>query len=135
LIFGSRRPGGYGEGDIYIATARIQGGWRVENLGPPVSSAANELEAEMSRDGSVLIVVSSREARWHLYRYERSGTGWIERGRVPANDEVFQVGPLLSPSGDKLLFAQATSALSGEIFLTRLAAERDPGWPPRCERR
>jgi hypothetical protein len=45
---------------------------------------------------------------------------------------VFQVGPLLSPRGDRLLFAQADGERSGELFLVDLVAEPDRDWPPRC---
>ena len=77
------------------------------SAGAPVSSAANEYEAEISRDGRVLVVVADRGDRSHLYVYDRQGDAWKERGRVAARDDVFQVGPLLSPDGRRLLFAQA----------------------------
>src|SRR3546814_8072673 len=40
-----------------------------------------------------------------------------ETGRIEAARDVFQVGPLLSPTGDRLLFAQAAGARSGEMYL------------------
>jgi Tol biopolymer transport system component len=132
LLFGSSRAGGYGQGDIYIATPGKDGGWRVENVGPPVSSAANEYEAEMSRDGRVLVVVADRGDRSHLYAYDRRNGRWHERGRVAARDDVFQVGPLLSPDGRRLMFAQADGERSGELFLVDLAADAASDWPPAC---
>lgn len=131
LLFGSSRPGGYGQGDIYIATPRFDGSWRVDNVGPPISTPANEYEAELSRDGRVLVTVADRGDRSHLYVYDRDRDGWRERGR--ARDDVFQVGPLLSPTGDRLLFAQVADAdRSGEWFLVDLAHDPDPAWPPSC---
>lgn len=133
LLFGSSRPGGEGQGDIYIATPGADGGWGVVNAGPPISTAANEYEAELSRDGSTMVVVADRGDRSHLYVFDRGESGWIERGRVPARDDVFQVGPLLSPRGDRLLFAQADDdARSGEWFLIDLAPRPDDSWPPAC---
>ncbi len=132
LYFGSSRPGGHGQGDIYIAVETPKG-WRVGNAGPPISTAANEYEAEVSRDGRQLVVVADRGDRSHLYHYVRREGRWIEQGRVRADDGVFQVGPLLSPDGKRLLFAQADRKRSGEWFLTDLEADADPAWPPRCE--
>jgi hypothetical protein len=43
---------------------------------------------------------------------------------------VFQVGPLLSPSADRLLFAQAVPTRSGEMFLIDLKQNVDESWPP-----
>ncbi|MDC8013982.1 TolB family protein [Tahibacter soli] len=131
LVFGSDRAGGFGQGDIYIATPRADG-WTVANAGAPVSSAANEYEAEVSQDGKTLVVVADRGTRSHLYRYRREGERWIGQGQVPADDAVFQVGPLLSPRGDRVLFAQADGARSGEFFLVDLAENANASWPPIC---
>lgn len=133
LLFGSSRPGGMGQGDIYLATPDANGQWRVENVGAPVSTAANEYEAELSRDGNVLVTVANRGTTSHLYVYTRDGATWRERGRVPARTDVFQVGPLLSPDGRRLLFSQAdTTERSGEWFLIDLEKNPDTRWPPRC---
>jgi len=132
LYFGSSRPGGHGQGDIYRATPGPQGTWSVENVGPPVSTAANEYEAEVSRDGRTLIVVADRGDRSHLYRFAREDGAWVEKGRIPALAHVFQVGPLLSPRADRLLFAQADAKDSGEIFVADLAPGADLDWPPSC---
>lgn len=132
LVFGSSRHGGHGQGDIYIASPQADGSWRVDNAGPPVSTAANEYEAEISRDGKVLVVVADRGDRSHLYVYDRRGDDWIERGRVPARDDVFQVGPLLSPDGSRLLFAQDDGDRSGEFFLVDLRPATGMQWPAAC---
>ncbi|KQV96228.1 PD40 domain-containing protein [Pelomonas sp. Root1237] len=132
LFFGSDRPGGLGGNDVYVATPRADGGWRVANLGAPLNTAHNDYEVEMSRDGSQAVVVSDREGRSHLYRFARSGDGWRALGRVPARDDVFQVGPLLSPKADRLLFAQADGERSGELFVIDLQTGADPTWPPAC---
>ena len=130
LYFGSDRPGGFGRSDIYVATRASDGEWSVRNVGPPVSTAANEYEADISQDGRTLVAVIDRVDRSHLYRFERENERWIERGRIPAHAHVFQVGPLLSPKGDRLLFAQAEGARSGELFVIDLAEKSDARWPP-----
>lgn len=132
LYFGSSRDGGHGKNDLYLATPQAGGGWQVRNLGPPLSTAADEYEADVARDGRSLVAVIDRGDRSHLYRFERHGEGWRESGRIPARSDVFQVGPLLSPRGDRLLFAQADGERSGELFLIDLVAQPDRGWPPRC---
>ncbi|MGO1071522.1 TolB family protein [Lysobacter sp. CA199] len=132
LYFGSSREGGLGQGDLYTARQDADGAWKVRNLGAPLSTAANEYEAEIARDGRQLIVVSDRGDRSNLYRYRREGERWRELGRIPARQDVFQVGPLLSPRGDRLLFAQADGERSGEFFLVDLVAEPDTRWPPQC---
>lgn len=133
LYFGSSREGGPGQGDIYRAR-QDNGHWRVELVGPPVSTAANDYEADISRDGRTLILVSDRGDRSHLYRYALRDGRWTEMGRIGANPQVFQVGPLLSPRGDRLLFAQADGDRSGEFYTVDLSADADRSWPPNCAR-
>lgn len=132
LYFGSAREGGLGQGDIYMATLAANGSWQVANLGAPVNTPAFEYEAEVSRDGSTMVVVANRTDRSHLYQYKWRGEHWVEVGEIPALAEHFQVGPLLSPNGDRLLFAQRDGERSGEIFLVDLARGADEVWPPRC---
>lgn len=132
LYFGSSRAGGEGQGDIYVAERAPSGAWAVRNVGPPVSTSANEYEAEVSQDGRTLVVVADRGDRSHLYRYRLEAEGWRETGRIAARDDVFQVGPLLSPRGERLLFAQADDARSGEWFLIDLMPGSTEAWPPAC---
>lgn len=132
LLFGSSRPGGAGGRDLYFATPRQDGSWQVEPLPAPVNGPGDEYEADLSRDGQVLVVVANRGKRSHLYVYDRDGAGWRERGQVTAREEVFQVGPLLSPDGKRLLFAQDQGKDSGELYLVDLAPDADRSWPPVC---
>jgi Tol biopolymer transport system component len=135
IIFGSNRPGGLGRGDIYMATPGAAG-WVIRNMASPVNTPGNELEAEISRDGNRLVVVAAREQLWHLYIYERvENDRWQARGQIAADDQVFQVGPLLSPRADRLLFAQASTGRSGEFFLVDFVQEPDLSWPPNCKPR
>jgi len=134
LVFGSDRPGGFGQGDIYVATPLPDGDWRVDNAGPPVSTPAYEYEADLAHDGASLIVVADRGTRSHLYRYVRVDGSWKERGRIAAADDVFQVGPRHSPDGRRVVFAQADGTRSGEFFVADLEPDADTNWPPRCGR-
>jgi Tol biopolymer transport system component len=130
LYFGSDRPGGYGQSDIYAATEDRPGQWTVRNVGPPVSTVANDYEADVTGDGSSMVLVSDRGARSHLYRFVKRNGAWVEVGRGPGRDDVFQVGPLQSPGGDRLLFAQADPSRSGELHLFDLRSDPDLAWPP-----
>ncbi len=131
LYFGSHRPGGQGQGDIYVA-ARDGGRWSVRNVGPPVNTTAFEYEAEISRDGRHMVVVADRTGRSHLYRYRLERGRWVAAGEVAALADQFQVGPLLSPKADRLLFAQRDGTRSGEMFLIDLSPTPDRSWPPAC---
>jgi Tol biopolymer transport system component len=104
----------------------------VENVGPPVSTAADEYEADVAADGRTLVVVADRGDRSHLYLFKGGPGRWREIGRVPARADVFQVGPLLSPKGEKLLFAQAHGGRSGEMFLVDLRQRTSEDWPRTC---
>ncbi len=134
LLFGSNRPGGPGGRDLYVATQQSHGGWQVSPLPAPINTAGDEYEADLSRDGGVMVVVANRGERSHLYVFDHDSknSSWRERGRVPARDDVFQVGPLLSPDGKRLLFAQADGDHSGEIFLAALQPGAGSAWPPAC---
>ena len=133
LVFGSDRAGGLGGNDIYVAR-RDDNRWRVENIGAPVNTAANEYEAEVSRDGQLMIVIADRGDRSHIYPYRFAHGRWVAQPRIVPRLDVFQVGPLLSPGGDRLLFAQAEGVRSGELFLLDLAEDADRTWPPACRR-
>ena len=131
LVFGSDRDGGLGGHDIYVARPTTDG-WKVENVGPQVNTKFSEYEAEVSRDGKLMIVVSDRGDRSHFYPYRLYGGIWVSQPRIVPKREVFQVGPLLSPNADRLLFAQADGKRSGEMFLLDLVADPDKNWPPAC---
>ena len=138
LVFGSDRAGGHGGHDIYVATPRGPE-WIVTNVGPPVNTPAEEYEAELSRDGRKMFVIADRGDRSHIYPFarnadDREGRRWFAEPRIVPRLDVFQVGPLLSPGADRLLFAQAEGARSGEWFLLDLTADPDRRWPPACGR-
>jgi Tol biopolymer transport system component len=131
LLFGSDRIGGYGGSDIYRAYRHGEY-WRVENAGAAVNTKFDEYEAEMSRDGKLLIVVADRGDRSHLYPYRLEQGAWVGQPRIVPRLDVFQVGPLLSPAGDRLLFSQSDGAQSGEWFLMDLVTKPVADWPPTC---
>ena len=130
LFFGSARPGGFGQSDIYAATQDSKGRWSVKNVGAPISTSADEYEAEIAVDGQTMVVVADRGDKSHLYQFKKQGGRWVGKGKLPGSSDVFQVGPILSPKADRLIFSQAEPDLSGEMFLLDLAQHPDRSWPP-----
>jgi hypothetical protein len=67
LLFCSRRPGGYGEGDIYVSFRREDGSWdEPRNLGPEVNSPAEESRPSVTLDGRYFFFTSNRVAEVEL---------------------------------------------------------------------
>jgi len=79
-----------------------------------------------------MVVVADRGDRSHLYPFQFEHGEWIAQPRIVPKLDVFQVGPLISPDGRRLLFAQANGERSGELFLLDLAANPNRSWPPDC---
>lgn len=136
LYFGSSRAGGKGGSDIYTAKQMANGTWNVVAVGE-LNTAMNEYEVDVTADGKVLVLVADRGDKSHLYLHTRSDlhSQWKEQHRLEAQPSVFQVGPRLSPSGDRILFAQSFGERSGEFFLLDLQDNPDQTWPPKCEMR
>ena len=67
LIFCSRRPGGHGQGDIYVSFRRGDGSWGpARNLGPDVNSPAEENRPSVTLDGRYFFFTSNRESDYEL---------------------------------------------------------------------
>lgn len=129
LYFGSDRPGGRGRTDIWRAREHVPGQWQVENAGPSINSEADEYEAEISPDGSRMVLMTADgyfESVW-------TPQGWSPRRRMAEeiNRSGAEVGALFSPTGKSLMFARDTRGLlSGEFHVWR--GEDSEAWPPDC---
>lgn len=129
LWFGSGREGGRGRTDIWRARETSPGQWEVQNAGPAINTDGEEYEAEISRDGKRMLI----NAADGFYASLFDGKAWSPRVRLPAavNANGSEVGALMSPSGDSVLFARDTKAPdSGELFLWSDA--KSEHWPPAC---
>lgn len=129
LYFGSNRPGGIGQTDIYRAKADARGTWTVENVGPALNAKGNQYEALPSPDNQTLILMADDG----LYESHRTAEGWSPRTKLPAqvNTTGTEIGALWSPSGKSLLFARDTKGkASGEFFVWH--REGHEAWPPAC---
>jgi hypothetical protein len=68
IIFDSDRPGGYGEGDLYICFRIDDDTWgNAINLGPVINRESHEAYASISPDGKYLFFSSNRGGSFDLY--------------------------------------------------------------------
>lgn len=129
LYFGSDRPGGFGKTDIWRARQDGHGQWQVQNAGPSINSDADEYEAEISPDGSRMVLMAADG----YFESVRKQQGWSPRRRMGKgiNRNGTEVGALFSPSGRSLLFARDTrGSMSGEFHVWH--EQGDEAWPPGC---
>jgi len=81
LIFGSTRPGGYGNSDNYICFRKEDGNWTSPiNLGLPYNSSSFDLCANGTPDGKYFFFISGRKTD-----VNKGKTGW-EPGQEPGED-------------------------------------------------
>lgn len=71
IIFDSNRPGGYGQGDLYICFRDDDGRWgKAINLGPSINTKRYEAYSSISHDGKFLFYSSNKDGTFDLYRVE-----------------------------------------------------------------
>lgn len=130
LYFGSRRPGGMGQDDIW--RARQKGGrWIVENAGPAFNSAGAEYEFQPSPDGRWGVLSTDKG----LVRLEHGPKGWghavLYGPKINVNGTG--IGPLIAPDGHGFLYSRdAGGGRSGELFVA--SDGNGSGWPQACGR-
>ena len=68
LLFDSNRPGGQGQGDLYVCFRLQDGTWGdAVNLGPTINTASYEAYSSHSPDGKYLFFSSNRDGNYDLY--------------------------------------------------------------------
>lgn len=80
LYFASSRPGGLGGLDLWL-TVRAGAAWSTPvSLGPPLNTAADELQPAFTADGETMYFTSNRDpgVGSAIYRSHRSGGVWGE---------------------------------------------------------
>ena len=128
LYFGSRRPGGMGQDDIWRAR-RIGRRWIVENAGPAINSAGDEPEFQPAPDGSWGILSTDKG----LVRLTHGPHGWGNRTAYgpEVNVNGTEIGPMIAPDGHFFLYSRdAGDGRSGEFFIVSDGKGR--GWPHAC---
>jgi hypothetical protein len=105
--------------------------WEVRNAGPAINTAGDEFEAEISRDGTRLIINTAEV----MYQSTFDGKSWTPRVRMAAELNVngSEIGALWSPTGHSMLFSRDTKGpKSGEFMLWNDGVPER--WPPVCDR-
>jgi len=81
LIFGSSRPGGFGNSDNYICFRKEDGSWTSPlNLGCPYNTSSFDLCANGTPDGKYFFFISGRKTE-----IDKGETGW-QSGQEPEED-------------------------------------------------
>lgn len=134
LYFASNRSGGFGKGDMYVATrASVEAPWsRAKNLGSPLNTDAFEAFPTPSTDGLTLFfnrstTFDSQDSDIWVSTRARTGDQWSAPQRVPGavNSERAEFSPALSPDGNRLYFASERGGTVELWVATRADHTRD----------
>jgi WD40-like Beta Propeller Repeat len=111
LYFGSQRKDSNGPGDIYRAVPQKDGSYSVENLGPPVNTAAGEYEAFVTEDERMLLLAATKRpdslGGYDLYVSHKQADGkWGEPLNLgpEINSPERELSPKLTPDGKYLIW-------------------------------
>lgn len=110
LYFGSSRPGGLGGHDIWRASQKNGVFEKPENLGAPVNSSGEEIEAFVTPDGELLVIAAKNRGdaigAYDLYLSRRCNEEWSTPAHPgePVNTYAWEFGPRLSPDGEVIFF-------------------------------
>lgn len=132
LVFTSRRAGGPGGGDVYLARPAGASYPTVELLPEPVSSAAGEGDTMIAPDGSYLVVTTRRDDSpadrgSDLYVTFRTDGGWTPLVNLGpgVNSDGSENCPILSPDGRYLFFTSNRLRPELSSALYDITAHRD----------
>jgi hypothetical protein len=99
VYFISERPGGFGQGDIYMSVRDSNGAWgKAENLGLDINTAGDEISVSVSEDGETLYFSSNGHPAmggYDIFRSELKDGKWT----TPVN-----MGYPVNTTGDDLHF-------------------------------
>jgi len=119
LYFGSNRPGGSGDYDIWVTTRASKADpWSEPvNLGPNVNSSSQEYTPSISTDGRVLFFDSNRSGRWEIWMVKRRSkyVDWSQPVNISTSINVpgDQYDPEVSPNGSTLYFTANPTTANG----------------------
>lgn len=111
LYFGSGRPGGKGQTDLYRAPRAGEDFGPAENLGAPLNTAADEYEPWISPDENTLIFMAAgrpdSSGGSDLYISHRRDGAWSEPKHLEGgvNSSAKEYAPKLSPDGRYFFWA------------------------------
>jgi Tol biopolymer transport system component len=116
LYFGSSRPGGHGNTDLYRAQWRGDAFEAPTNLGAELNSAAEEFEPCVAPDESFLVFMSlgrpDSRGGGDLYLSRRTDGRWAPAQHLgpTINGPGLEISPYLSPDGHYFFFSSARGA-------------------------
>jgi len=132
LFFLSTRPGGYGQGDLYVTTrASVSEPWGPPmNRGPIVNSSAYEESSTISSDGSTLFFDSNRAGglgSWDIWQapilpvVDLNGDGIVDAEDMcivvdhwGTDEPLCDIGP--TPFGDGIVDVEDLIVLAEHLF-------------------
>ena len=126
LYFCSRRPGGFGQMDLWVARRRTRSGpfAEAQNLGPGINSQYDDWGPSISADGLNLFLMSSRpggqggEDIWFATRAKVSDAFRSPRNLgAMVNSPALDARPNISADGLTLFFMSDRMGGSGQIDL------------------
>ena len=134
LYFDSDRSGGYGNGDIWVATRKTTNDpWEAPvNLGSTVNSGDNDWEPSISADGLTLFFCSPDEHdHLDLWVTTRVTTDepWSTPVNLTFNSPLCDSGPSISADGLSLYFNSRRASVSAsdkhDLYVTTRATKED----------
>jgi Tol biopolymer transport system component len=139
LYFSSRRPGGEGSNDLYVATRQgpDQPFTEVENLGPNVNTPYWETGPTLTDDELELYYTSKRDGSRDLYVARRNSVderfGPGEKLPEPLNGGGTDSGPYVSGDGLDLMFSSIRKGNLGhrDLFHAARASREEPWGEPQ----
>jgi len=149
LYFASNKPGGFGLADLYVSqrTSEDEPWGPPVNLGPVVNSAAEDTNANLSRDGHWLFFMSRRPGSqltlagvigfdiWVSYReHVHDDFDWQPPVHLepPVNSPSFDQSPFFFDNNDvgvPQLFFTRTTPTGNDIFVSNLLPDGTFGPP------
>lgn len=135
LYFSSRRPGGKGSNDLYVATRESRDApfSDVRNLGPAVNSEHWETGPTLTDDELELYYTSKKDGSRDLYVAKRNSVDEpfrdVEKLAAPINSGGTDSGPYVSGDGLDLLFSSIREGNVGHRDLYHASRDsRDAPW-------
>ncbi|MFC1603476.1 protein kinase [Planctomycetota bacterium] len=141
LFFGSNRPGGFGNRDLWLTTRETpHNDWGTPiNLAPPINSEFCEIMGSISADGRTLVIGSSgigpyrpggqgRADLWLATRATSSDPWGAMVNLGPAiNSSSYDVSPCFTADGSKLYFASNRPGGFGGYDIWQVSIIPKPG--------
>jgi hypothetical protein len=116
LYFGSERKGCNGPCDIYRAAPQKGGSYTVENIGPPINTAAGEYEAFVTEDEQLMLLAVTKRpdsvGDFDLYFSRKQADGkWSEPTNLgpEINSSTRELSPKLTPNGKYVVWMSTRS--------------------------